>query len=219
MSPRLAAWARAIGLLALFPALSYVAEFACGFFVLSPYVGVLLLPGCILGALWASVIAANAATRGQGKPQRAGLVIAAAAASTMLCVWPARAAVYTDGLAAALLLRTDVDRVQAWSIYAVARFKAGTLTLEPPEHPYESVLSVRRADLPLFLRTGMFAGLPTRTGGTHVSIATHGEPEPYVVISWYLHGVAIGSPRFRSAGAAWYERRVRPGVYVYCVTR
>ena len=37
-----------------------------------------------------------------------------------------------------------------------------------------------------------------------------------VAFSWYLTGILVGRPDFRSTWNPWYIREIAPGVYAYC---
>ena len=76
-----------------------------------------------------------------------------------------------------------------------------------------------RQSLPVFVTNGVFTPLDVHNFGPEISVVTatnrFGISGECIAISWYLHGLLIGPPEFKTDWNPWYCKELAPGVYSY----
>jgi hypothetical protein len=130
------------------------------------------------------------------------LVVIAAPFSPVLRLAKPGASRYLDGFCDGKK-QSDLDQVQEWAKSALDRHAQGKLSLLQ-----DGQLSP--GDIPSTV-TEIWGKPPYRVAVERVP----GDEQPGILISWYLHGMVVGPPNFRTHFAAWEVRQVQPGIYVF----
>jgi hypothetical protein len=155
-------------------------------------------------------------------------------------VTPPGAKTQAHGFQAALRTRSNLDQLQSWVSDALAKYEKGELKLDseaPKTFPGRE--RIADSEIPTYLKRGVFSKFgqyPTiaichpdefvssihtqSTWGVSSESTTKSDrPFPCVSISWYLHGVLVGRPDFRTRWSPWYIKQIQPGIYVYEVEK
>ena len=122
-----------------------------------------------------------------------------------------------DDLAEDIEAKIGAKKLQAWCEKTMTRYKANEL-LTDGNSPYWSYGDIKLADeeIPEFIKN-VWPKQPNAIlpePDISIDIAKNGEPK-YIAISWYLHGVIVGSTDYVETYHYWYLRQVKPGIYVY----
>jgi hypothetical protein len=207
----------------------YLFPFLCGFFNLSQGYLILLAPVVLFGSVLTGIAVAELANS-LNTASRVGLgLIAWVATVALFFAFPAGAKTWTMGFSANLRLTKNPKQLQQWAVGILERYEAGQLSTST-NAPYWAAgrVELNASEVPPHI-AGLWFDKPsiglaavTPDGGiTAPSEAeASGTPEQQqnrcVAFSWYLTGVLVGRPGFRSTWNPWYIREITPGVYVYC---
>jgi len=142
---------------------------------------------------------------------------------TLLLAWiaiPAGAVTYSHGFEHAVRQEPGLPQLQRWAETALREAHAGGMaSTNPPSYWNPGDVLVVTDRLPSYLRNGIFASSGVSNFGPEVSVCTnggrlgiHGE---CIAISWYLHGILVGAPGFKTDWNPWYCEELAPGVYSY----
>jgi hypothetical protein len=133
---------------------------------------------------------------------------------------PAGAIIYSRGFEHAVRAQPGIPELQRWAEKTLRDYQSGAFSATN-EPSFWSPGDVRIApeDLPPFLKTGIFVSTGTLNFGPEVSVCVRGGKAGLqadcVAVSWYLHGLLIGAPDFRTVWNPWYCEEMAPGVYSY----
>ena len=133
---------------------------------------------------------------------------------------PAGAITYSHGFEHALRTKVNIEQLQSWSQETLDKYQHGQLKSEgEPSYWNPGEVLISTNDLPEFLKTGIFKPSGVYNFGPEVSICKSagkiGVSQNCIAISWYLHGVLIGSPNFTNQWNPWYCKEIAPGIYSY----
>lgn len=133
---------------------------------------------------------------------------------------PPEAVTYSHGFEHALQTKVGLDRLQHWSEKALVQFENGQIkSVGEPSYWNPGEVLISSNDLPEFLKTGIFKPSGVYNFGPEISICKTGgkigASQNCIAISWYLHGVLVGSPNFTNHWNPWYCKEIAPGVYSY----
>lgn len=209
------------------PLLYFGFPFLCGFLNLSQGWLMLLAPVLLFGPIVASIIVAASVT-GISTLSRIGFGVAIWMMTVALFfVFPAGAKTWTLGFASNFRLTKHPTRVQAWAVEVLDRYEAGQLLTstnapywaagKPRLHDSEIPEHIRRLwwDKPsIGIVTMTPDGWITGSSSTN-SLVSPSKPLNCVAFSWYLTGILVGRPDFRSTWNPWYIHEIIPGVYAF----
>ena len=212
----------AILLLVLPPTGSYFSEFITGYFCKSygtSFEGGLffifiapIFSGIAIGCLFPAkrIIA------------RFGIGLSAIFTSGCLALFgvPAGAITYSHGFEHALRTKVGIGQLQNWSQKTLVKYQDGQIkSAGEPSYWSPGEVLISTNDLLEFLKTGIFKPSGVYNFGPEVSICKRGGKigvsQNCVAVSWYLHGVLVGSPNFTNAWNPWHCKEIAPGVYSY----
>lgn len=214
--------ALAILLMGLPPTGSYLSGFVAGYFCKS--YGVSLVGGLIFIFITPILIGITIGCLIPVKRiiSRVGIGFAAIFLSGFLALFgvPAGAITYSHGFEHALQTKGGIEQLQRWSQETLDQYQHGRIIFagEPSYwNPGDVLISTN--DLPEFLKTGIFKPSGVYNFGPEVSICKSGGKigvrQNCIAVSWYLHGVLIGSPNFTNQWNPWYCKEIAAGVYSY----
>lgn len=210
------------GLLAAAPLLRYLLEFRIGALCL-PYgystfyaLWFLLLVPPLIGIATAFL----APTRRIWPRILLGLACALLSPFLALYAVPAGAVIYSRGFESAIQKDPGIQRLQRWAEEELKAFRSrGGSTTNTPSYWNPGDVLLDADSLPCFLKTGVFTPLGVYNFGPEFSVVTNGGRFGFsgecVAISWYLHGLLVGPPEFKSEWDPWYCKQLAPGVYSY----
>jgi hypothetical protein len=193
----------------------------------------LLAPVVLFGPIAAAFVVAIR-LRGVNKLSRVGIgVLIWVATIALFFVFPAGAKAWTLGFAANFRLTKHPEQIQEWAVGLLDRYEAGQATTST-NAPYWAAGREKLDDAEIPSHIGRLwrdkpaIGIVTMTsdgwitnssqiisfngGGATGALAkrTH-----CVAFSWYLTGILVGRPDFRSTWNPWYIHEIIPGVYAY----
>ncbi len=133
---------------------------------------------------------------------------------------PAGAITYSHGFEHALRTKVGIERLQHWSQETLGQYQNGQIkSAGEPSYWNPGDILISTNELPEFLKTGIFKLNGVYNFGPEVSICKSGGKigigQNCVAISWYLHGVLVGSSNFTNHWNPWYSQEIAPGVYSY----
>ena len=140
---------------------------------------------------------------------------------------PAGAAAWTMGFAANFRLTKRPAQVQEWATKVLDRYDAGELaTSTNAEYWAVGKAKIEDKEIPDHMRRlwrfKPSIGVATMSPcgfieGNFPPDGPEATPKPThcVAFSWYLTGVLVGRPDFRTAWNPWYIQEIVPGVYAY----
>ena len=137
------------------------------------------------------------------------------------CLGDGLAVQRADDLAEDIEKKIGAEKLQAWCEETMTRYKANEL-LTDGNSPYWSAGNIKLADeeIPEFIKN-VWPKQPApneQKPDVSIRIDTNGNPE-YMAISWYLHGVMVGSSYFVVTHPYFYLIQVKPGIYVYVIEK
>jgi hypothetical protein len=145
---------------------------------------------------------------------------------------PPGAVAWTIGFATNFRLTKHPAQIQQWATGVLTRYENGKLATIP-KAKYWAVGQERLADaeVPQHIRNLWWdepsIGIATMTqGGWNINptltnitgLISEGvstQRVHCVAFSWYLTGILVGPPDFKSTWNPWYIRQIIPGVYAY----
>lgn len=213
--------------LASVPVCCLVFPFACGFFTFPQASVMFVFPVVLFGPLVAAGTAAASVKKGSIWMWAVvclglyGVVVAD------FLLAPAPAAAWTMGFAANFRLTKRPAEVQEWATKVLDRYDVGGLATttnveywavgkakiedkEIPEHIQRMWRFKPSIGVATMSPSGFIGGNFPPDGPEATPKLTH-----CVAFSWYLTGVLVGRPDFRSTWNPWYIQEIVPGVYAY----
>jgi hypothetical protein len=132
---------------------------------------------------------------------------------------PAGADIYTRGFEQAVEKDVGIPKLQAWAEQTLVTFHQGHLvTGGPASYWSPGNVTLSTNDLPPFLKTGLFAPTSIPNYGPEISISTNNDfAGDCITISWYDHGLLVGSASYTNNWRPNFGRQLKPGVYSYYV--
>jgi hypothetical protein len=207
----------------------FLFPFLCGFFNFSQANLMLLVPLLLFGP----VVTGIAITKLASSPNKAspiGIgVFAWFVTVALFFVFPAGAKTWTMGFSSNLQLTKNPKRLQEWAVSILDRYEArqlstatnapywavGKAKLNPSEVP-QHIATLWRDKPSIGIAVVSPEGWITAPSGSQTPSNSAEKESRCVAFSWYLTGVLVGRPGFRSAWNPWYIREIAPGIYVYC---
>jgi hypothetical protein len=133
---------------------------------------------------------------------------------------PAGAVIYSRGFEHAIRSDPGIPALQDWAEGALRDFHLGSgVTTNKPAYWNPGDVMLDRTSLPSFLTSGAFFPLNVPHFGPEISVVTNtnrfGISGECIAISWYLHGLLVGPPDFKTEWNPWYGKELAPGVNSY----
>lgn len=137
---------------------------------------------------------------------------------------PAGAVIYSHGFEHTVRTQPGIAPLQQWAEKTLSDFQRGAFSAtNTPSYWSPGDVLIAPEDLPPLLKTGIFAPTGAYNFGPEVSICARdgkvGLQADCIAVSWYLHGLLIGGPDFKSTWNPWYCEQMAPGVYSYHVMK
>jgi hypothetical protein len=212
----------AVLLFGLPPTGSYLSEFMAGYFC-KPY-GVSLESGLFFVFIVPVFVGITIGCLIPAKRiiSRVGIGFCATFLSGFLALFgvPAGAITYSHGFEHALRTKVGVEQLQRWSQETLDRYQHGQIkSAGEPSYWNPGDVLISTNALPEFLKKGIFKPSGVYNFGPEVSICKSGGKigvrQNCMAVSWYLHGVLIGSSNFTNQWNPWYCKEIAAGVYSY----
>lgn len=216
----------------LVPLSYFVFPFLCGFFNLSQGCLMLLAPILLFGPVVAGIFVAMQLPV-TSKLSRVSIGVATWAVTVaVFFLFPAAAKTWTLGFAANFRLIKDPAQIQKWAVGVLDRYEVEQISTST-NAPYWAVGKEKLKDSEIPSRIAALwqnkpsIGIVTMTSDGSIGDSFHTRPtgdgsssatENYthcVAFSWYLTGILVGRPNFRSTWNPWYIHEIMPGVYAY----
>jgi hypothetical protein len=145
---------------------------------------------------------------------------------------PPLAVKWTVGFSYNVLWTKKPVQLQHWATDVLTRYKDGKLKTKPSKYWVAGKESLKENEIPreinklwwnkpaigiaTFTRDGIGID-PHDTNSEYFNSFTASSNQVHcVAFSWYLTGVLVGPPDFKTKWNPWYIRQVIPGIYVYC---
>ena len=207
----------------------FIFPFLVGFCNLSQGYLMLLIPIDLFGSIAASIVVAMRVPVAS-KASRAGLgILTWVAMVGLFVIFPPGAKSWTLGLATNFRLTKQPMKIQTWVTGVLDRYEAGQLSTST-NAPYWGVgkETVNNSEIPTqignlwqakpSITIVTFASDGSMSGNSRADVelsATAGKPIRCVAFSWYLTGILVGRPDFRTEWNPWYIHEIMPGIYAY----
>jgi len=131
---------------------------------------------------------------------------------------------WTDGWVANIHRTKEPEGLQEWAKTILAKHADGSLQVVTNEHG--SYVSIAKEEIPAVIQNywpkpPQFTVADTREGLLANVTGLEGTETSHVCVNahWYLHGLVVGPPAYRSNWKGWYDREVIPGIYAYYLLR
>ncbi len=209
-------------LLGLAPLLRYGLEFHLGYTV-QPYG--FLYEGDVFSTLLFPIpigIAIGLLAPVQRILLRSGIGLGAIFLSGTLALFaaPGGAVAYTQGFTHRIHQEIAAGDLPHWAQDTLKRYAAGSPEpIQTPAYWDPGDLGFAPENLPSFLKSGIFQPSGIENDGPEVSLGKAGgrlgANGLCLVISWYNHGLIMGSPDLTLQWNPFYCKSVSPGLYIY----
>lgn len=215
-----------ITVVSLVPLSYFFFPFLCGFCNLSQGYLIFLAP-IMLCVPVATGMVVGALIPGSNKPARVGIgVLVWILGVALIFVFPAGAKTWTIGFSTHFQLTKHPTQVQQWAVGVLERYEAGKLSTST-NAPYWAAGKdeLDASEIPLHIadlwHDKPSIGIAEVTSDGWIAAPSHDQQGKKkrnicVAFSWYLTGILVGRPDFRSTWNPWYIREIAPGVYAYC---
>ncbi len=210
----------------LVPISYFLFPFLCGFCNLSQGYLIFLAPIFLFGSA-ISGIAVGASVPRISTLSRVGVgVLVWIITIALFFVFPAGAKTWTIGFSTNVQMTKHPREVQQWAVGVLDRYEAGRLSAIT-NAPYWAVArnELDSSEVPSHIaelwRDKPSIGIAEATPDGRITAPSHDGPGQKkqtrcVAFSWYLTGILVGRPDFRSTWNPWYIRQIAPGIYAYC---
>jgi hypothetical protein len=122
------------------------------------------------------------------------------------------AQLWADDLADDVRTKSGLSSLQDWSVQILARYRAGQLATNGTA-VFSGPFGVRVApkEVPDWLNEAW----PGQKPEISVLLDFSSKEPKCVVVSWYLYGLQVGAPGYRSDYHPFYIVQAKPGIYAY----
>jgi len=220
-----------IAVLALTPIVCFVFPFACGFLGLPQGLDLLVLPIMLFGPILATFVFARIRRTPLGVNAAVCAVLYTAIVAAFFAGAPGAAA-WTIGFAYNVRLTKHPKEIQKWAMEALAKYEKGQLKTGSKAEDWAFGQTLAESEIPNDIRNlwpdkpsigivgitkdGWITNPAQTNADANVSSNASAGETHCLAFSWYLSGMLVGSPDFKTTWNPWYIREIIPGVYAYC---